>query len=132
MRIPVPCLVLRLSLLLTSLSLARSADNETQVANPWNCRGSSPVAAVPFCGLPYAGTNSYGKCFASDPYSLTSTSYCCTALLSACRLLTVASHAGWFRCDASVRMARPQSNDELLQLIKENTKVKGAGVGHSW
>ena len=41
-------------------------------------------------------------------------------------------HAGWFRCDESVRMARPRSNDELLQLIKESTKVKGAGVGHSW
>ncbi|CAK0779632.1 hypothetical protein CVIRNUC_004824 [Coccomyxa viridis] len=41
-------------------------------------------------------------------------------------------HAGWFRCDESVRIARPRSNDELLQLIKESTKVKGAGVGHSW
>ncbi|CAL5225804.1 g8581 [Coccomyxa viridis] len=29
-------------------------------------------------------------------------------------------------------MGRPQSNDELLQLIKQSTKVKAAGVGHSW
>ena len=30
-------------------------------ANPWRCRGSTPLAAVPFCGLPFAATNSYGK-----------------------------------------------------------------------
>ena len=40
--------------------------------------------------------------------------------------------AGWFRCDESVKMGRPQSNDELLQLIKQSIKVKAAGVGHSW
>ena len=30
-------------------------------ANSWRCRGSTPLAAVPFCGLPFAATNSYGK-----------------------------------------------------------------------
>ena len=29
-------------------------------------------------------------------------------------------------------MGRPQSDDELLQLIKQSSKVKAAGVGHSW
>ncbi len=29
-------------------------------------------------------------------------------------------------------MARPKSNEELLEIISGASKIKGAGVGHSW
>jgi len=51
-----------LVLSMASLQYARSADTQSyQLANPWHCRASDPAAAVPYCGLPYAATNSYGK-----------------------------------------------------------------------
>ena len=51
---------------------------------------------------------------------------CCLLRRSIC------SCAGWFRCDKSVKMARPKNNKELLEIISGSSKIKGAGVGHSW
>lgn len=39
---------------------------------------------------------------------------------------------GWFRCGDAIKMGRPKNTQELLQLLQEYPKVKGAGVGHSW
>ena len=47
----------------SSFLLCARSDNilSKGLGNPWRCRGSSALAAVPYCGLPYAATNSYGN-----------------------------------------------------------------------
>ena len=42
-------------------SVRSAAVQHYQLANAWHCRASTPAAAVPYCGLPFAATNSYGE-----------------------------------------------------------------------
>lgn len=42
------------------------------------------------------------------------------------------ARAGYYRCENSVQVGRPQSKEEVLGLIAYYDRVKGVGVGHSW
>ncbi len=39
---------------------------------------------------------------------------------------------GYYACNKSVQVGRPESKEQLLALIKNFERVKGVGVGHSW
>lgn len=40
--------------------------------------------------------------------------------------------AGSFACATAVKVGKPSSVEELLQLVQDFDHVKGSGVGHSW
>ena len=42
------------------------------------------------------------------------------------------SDAGYFACDESVVVGKPQSILELQAQVKQFDRVKAVGVGHSW
>jgi len=55
------------------------------------------------------------------------------AARSACKqTCAAAARAGFFACDAAVRVGRPESMEALLSLVAAFPRVKGVGVGHSW
>ena len=45
---------------------------------------------------------------------------------------THAPLAGYFRCDPSVLVGRPNSTQQLADIVTAFPAVKGVGVGHSW
>ncbi|KAK9908511.1 hypothetical protein WJX75_008992 [Coccomyxa subellipsoidea] len=45
---------------------------------------------------------------------------------------SLSNFQGYFACNTTVQVGRPDSKDQLLALIKSFPRVKGVGVGHSW
>lgn len=45
---------------------------------------------------------------------------------------SIAPCSGYHQCDSKVKVGRPSTVEELVDIVKAFPRVRGVGVGHSW